>query len=273
MNIEDVQVGDLVYSYDTATGEVSLREVTSTSALRSDHINYLTIVDEHGVEQTLETTDTHPFWVVTDEPDLERMARDYVFENDVWKYHENITPTAFGYWVEAKDLRVGDVFLGANGELSTLTNLVRVEQDGGIAVFNFTVEGNHNYFILAKEYEYGQTCVLVHNACTNPNGKKGGPLHQKKVNDVVNSYRDINGEFKSGYKVVKELQIKTPKGVKSSRFVDVAVFKDGKLVAIHQIGKVLKYGLTPVARERAALKDIRGILKSMGVKRIFNAYN
>ena len=48
-------------------------------------------------------------------------------------------------------------------ELSTLTNIVRIEQEGGIAVFNFTVEGNHNYFILAKEYEYGQTCVLVHN--------------------------------------------------------------------------------------------------------------
>jgi len=56
------------------------------------------------------------------------------------------------------------VFLGANGELSILTNIVRVEQSGGIAVFNFSVEGNHNYFILAKEFEYGQTCVLVHNA-------------------------------------------------------------------------------------------------------------
>ena len=79
-------------------------------------------------------------------------------------YHESIAPGLGGFWVEAKDLRVGDVFLGANGELSTLINVVRVEQEGGIAVFNFTVEGNHNYFILAKEYEYGQTSVLVHNS-------------------------------------------------------------------------------------------------------------
>ena len=133
--------------------------MTSTSALRSDHINYLTIVDDDGNEQVIETTDTHPFWVVTDEPDLERAARELA---DGF-YHENIDAGLNGYWVEAKDLRVGDVFLGANGELSTLTNLVRVEQDGGIAVFNFTVEGNHNYFILAKEYEFGQTAVLVHN--------------------------------------------------------------------------------------------------------------
>ena len=61
-------------------------------------------------------------------------------------------------------MRVGDVFLGANGELSTLINAVRVEQNGGIAVFNFSVEGNHNYYILAKEYDYGQSCILVHNA-------------------------------------------------------------------------------------------------------------
>ena len=164
VNIEDVQVGDLVYSYDTATGEVSQKAVVSTSALRSDHINKLTIIDENGIEQVLETTDTHPFWVVTDEPDLEREARDYVFENDLWFYHENIGATAHGFWVEAKDLKPGDVFIGANGELSTLIGALRLEVEGGINVFNFTVEGNHNYFILAKEYEYGQTCVLVHNS-------------------------------------------------------------------------------------------------------------
>jgi len=49
--------------------------------------------------------------------------------------------------------------------LTTLTNIVRVEQSGGINVFNFTVAGNHNYFILTKEYGLGQTSVLVHNAC------------------------------------------------------------------------------------------------------------
>ena len=92
-------------------------------------------------------------------------VREIVDENGVVPYHGNLETGLGGFWVEAKDLRVGDVFLGANGELSTLINAVRVEQEGGIAVFNFSVEGNHNYFILAKEYEYGQTAVLVHNAC------------------------------------------------------------------------------------------------------------
>ena len=152
--------GDLVYSYDTIAGEVSQKEVTATFVRESDRINYLTIVDENGNVQVLETTDGHPFWVVTDTPDLERAASGY----SDGLYHENVGPTEHGFWVEAKDLKVGDVFIGANGELTTLTNIVRVEQSGGINVFNFTVAGNHNYFILAKEYEYGQTCVLVHNA-------------------------------------------------------------------------------------------------------------
>jgi len=69
-----------------------------------------------------------------------------------------------GFWVEAKDLREGDVFLGANGELSTLVNLERVQFDETINVYNFTVDGNHNYFVIAQTGEYGQTCMLVHNA-------------------------------------------------------------------------------------------------------------
>ena len=161
--IEDIQVGDLVYSYDTATGEVSQKSVTDTFSNTSNHINLLTIIDDLGNEQVIETTDGHPFWVVTDEPDLSRAARSIIDENGVALYHENLDGNANGYWVHAKDLRVGDVFLGANGELSTLTNTVRVDQECGIGIFNFTVEGNHNYFILAKEYEYGQSCVLVHN--------------------------------------------------------------------------------------------------------------
>jgi len=83
------------------TGEVSLREVTATFVREVDHINYLTIEDENGNIQTLEVTDGHPFWVVTDEPDLERAARSVVDENGVWLYHENIGPMENGFWVEA----------------------------------------------------------------------------------------------------------------------------------------------------------------------------
>ena len=112
------------------------------------------------VEQIIKTTDGHPFWVVTDEPDIERAARDY----SDGMYHGNLEITEHGFWVEAKDLRVGDVFLGVNGELSVLVDSLRIEFNENITVYNFSVDGNHNYFIIAKDDEYGQTCILVHNA-------------------------------------------------------------------------------------------------------------
>ena len=186
-NIEDIQVGDLVYSYNTSTGETELTEVTSTVALSSDHINYLTIVDEDGNEQVIETTDVHPFWVLTDDPDFSRGARDYVDENGVVWYHEGLDATEYGFWVETKDLQIGDVFMGADGELSTLTGKLRLDFEGGIAVFNIEVEGNHNYFILAKEYENGLTCVLVHNAkaCGQTNGWGDIGSHDKMHPDTA----------------------------------------------------------------------------------------
>ena len=147
----------------TTCGEVSQKEVTEVFVREIDHINYLTIIDENDNVQVLEVTDSHPFWVVTDNPDLERAARGTVDENGVILYHENIDPGLNGFWVEAKDLREGDVFLGANGELCTFVSIERIEFPDGITVYNFTVEGNHNYFVIAETDEFGQTCVLVHN--------------------------------------------------------------------------------------------------------------
>ncbi|MDR0521673.1 MAG: HINT domain-containing protein [Planctomycetaceae bacterium] len=79
-------------------------------------------------------------------------------------YHENLGVTENGYWVEAKDLKAGDVLLDANSELSCLIAKERVEYPAGITVYNFTIDGNHDYFVIAQTAELGQTCVLVHNA-------------------------------------------------------------------------------------------------------------
>ena len=114
-----------------------------------------------GSDAKIETTDGHPFWVVTDEPDLERAAREIADEF----YHENVAPGMGGFWVEAKDLRIGDVFLGANGELSTLINAVRIEQDGGIAVFNFTV--SKSFGLTKVQCDRKETITLASNHKSN----------------------------------------------------------------------------------------------------------
>ncbi|MDR2346644.1 MAG: HINT domain-containing protein, partial [Planctomycetaceae bacterium] len=81
-------------------------------------------------------------------------------------HHENIASSEKGYYVEAKDLKVGDTFLGANNELSTLAFTERLEFPEGITVYNFTVADNHNYFVIAnvEAYQNGASVVLVHNA-------------------------------------------------------------------------------------------------------------
>ena len=55
--------------------------------------------------------------------------------------------------------------------------------------------------------------------------------------------------------VVKEFRVDTTNGLKSRRYVDVGLTKDGKLVKGYQVGVSTKSG-APVIRERRALKDI-----------------
>ena len=100
-----------------------------------------------------------------------------------------------GFSAGAKDLREGDVFVGANGELSTLVNLERVQFDETIKVYNFTVDGNHNYFVIAKTGDYGQTCILVHNAKKN----YGKPVHSAGDFKKLNS-KALNGVSEHDFK-------------------------------------------------------------------------
>ena len=97
----------------------------------------------------------------------------------------------------------------------------------------------------------------------NPHGKLGGPAHRAEVNKVV---KDIESR---GLRAVKEERIGTPGGAKQDRYADV-VAKDeqDRVVEIHQVGRQTKGG-SPVARERAAIRDIE---KATGTKVKFHKY-
>ena len=96
----------------------------------------------------------------------------------------------------------------------------------------------------------------------NPNGKKGGRLHRKKI-------KELNQDIKEKkLKPVKEHYLKNPSG--KSRFADiVGINSAGDIEEIHQVGKQNKNG-TPVKRERDAMKDIE---KISGIKVFFHPYN
>jgi hypothetical protein len=93
-------------------------------------------------------------------------------------------------------------------------------------------------------------------------GKLGGPLHRAGVERVAQSLEE------DGFQVQREVQIKTPNGAKSSRWVDVVGTKNGQTKMV-QIGKQNLSG-TPVAREVQALDDIEA---ATGIRPIFVPYN
>ncbi len=131
-NIEDIQAGDLVLARDEHGSAIGLKPVKETYQRVSHHLRHLTFETPDGTQQTLSTTDEHPFWSVT------------AYE-----------------FVEAGSLIVGNSVTDPNGETQTLVRSAREEFPDGVPVFNFQVTDYHTYFVAASA---DKPVMLVHNA-------------------------------------------------------------------------------------------------------------
>jgi len=129
-NIEDIVAGDVVLALDEPTGRREPRRVVRTFRNVADHRRFVRIQDADGDLQELTTTDGHPFFVVG------------------------------AGWVLASELAAADNLLQADGRLSRVLSTAREAHPGGVAIFNFEVEGHHNYFVAQAP---GHEPVLVHN--------------------------------------------------------------------------------------------------------------
>ena len=98
----------------------------------------------------------------------------------------------------------------------------------------------------------------------NPNGKKGGVAHQSTIASIQPS--------RTGGTMNYEKRFVTPNGSKGCRYADAVEVVDGKVVAIHQVGKVNKNG-TPVIRESQAIEDIMKAPDYDGAPIYFWPYN
>jgi RHS repeat-associated protein len=141
--IQEVVQGELAWAYDLTRGEWVLRKVVE--CYRHEYEGDLVSVSVAG--EAVESTPNHPFWVVegaglADRPRPEGIA---VRPSDAR------TP---GRWVEAGELRVGDVLLVGENRREPITGISsrQVRQ----AVYNFHVEGLHCYGV-------GDGRVLAHN--------------------------------------------------------------------------------------------------------------
>lgn len=122
VNVEDIKVGDLVYSIDLTTGEKVVQPVTWVQ--EDIYANAVYTVYAGGEEITV--TAKHPVYVIDKE------------------------------WVTVENLSVGDKLLDMNGNAVEITNIVYTELDEPVQVYNFTVDGAHNYLIT-------DSGLLVHN--------------------------------------------------------------------------------------------------------------
>ncbi|WP_455718515.1 polymorphic toxin-type HINT domain-containing protein, partial [Anaerosporobacter sp.] len=110
--IEDIQVGDYVWSEDTETGEQSLKKVLNVIVSETD-----VAVHIETEENEITTTQNHPFYV-----------------------------EGKG-WTSASELEEGDVLHTKEG-VTTVVQTVEVEQlDEAVKVYNLEVEDGHTYYV------------------------------------------------------------------------------------------------------------------------------
>jgi len=142
--IEKVKAGDRVWSFnkDTCQWELKLVERTFVRDYEGDIITL-----ELG-ESVIESTGNHPFWVELGEGLAERPQPNLPVQLSQTNHP--------GRWVEARDLRRGDVLLGKDGQQVVVRGCT--SRMDNLPVYNFQVADNHSYAV-------SKCCVLVHNVC------------------------------------------------------------------------------------------------------------
>lgn len=161
--IEAIAVGDFVWAWDEADGALVKRRVQRL--FRRRHKAILQVrVSSWGVDQIVEATTEHPFWVKTKG------------------------------WVAARDLQEGDLLRSFDDKAELRVRGIQ-KTDTVADVFNFEVEGAHNYFV-------AHVGVLVHNQSVKPS--------------LSNRLREIRSDFGltvSRYELMVTLGVRVPNQV------------------------------------------------------------
>jgi len=111
MPIENIKVGDIVYSYNIEKGKVELSKVTNTLNRATQGIYEITAGNE-----TINVTAEHPFYVVGKG------------------------------WVKAKELQSDYVLKSSDSKATVKISSIK-ELSKAVIVYNIEVDGNHNYFV------------------------------------------------------------------------------------------------------------------------------
>ena len=128
-NIEDIEVGDIVLSYNIETNKNEFKKVTYKYILKNnEHDLYEFTIDN----KKLKVTDEHVI---------------YIKRNG-----KNIL-------VAAKDIKLGDMMVYYDGTYHEITEINYIHEIR--TVYNIEVKDNHNYYVT-------NDMILVHNDCDDP---------------------------------------------------------------------------------------------------------
>jgi hypothetical protein len=123
ISIENICVGNSVYSTDIETGEKDLKKVTQIFIKETDQLVH---IDING--QTITTTPEHPFYVPTKG------------------------------WTEAGQLREGDELVQYSDKKAIIENVKYENLKSPISVYNIEVEDWHTYYVSKNMVLVHNTC-------------------------------------------------------------------------------------------------------------------
>ena len=112
VNIENIKIGDMVYSYNFNNNELELKKVINLINSEAKETYKMDI----GT-QTIEMSTRHELYIIDKG------------------------------WTRAYDVKVGDKMLSSDDKVVTISKIYLVTYDEPIKTYNLTVEGNNNYFV------------------------------------------------------------------------------------------------------------------------------
>ena len=158
-NIEDIEVGDVVLSYNTdkQTNEYNtVKKIFEYYNDGSEELYELTINNK-----VIKVTASHSFYVNNSKslnvdlyiPNSENQITSYklysFYKPNVSKINDSFS------WISAKNLKIGYMVMDSNGNYYPITNIIHYTYPA--MVYNISVENNVNYYVT-------DSAILVHNA-------------------------------------------------------------------------------------------------------------
>ncbi len=157
--IEDIEVGDLVYAHNPETGETKLKEVANTFVNEATELVHVFANGEEII-----CTNEHPFY------------------------------SPVKGWIEACQLRAGDILVSLNGEYIVVEQVQHEILEAPIKVYNFEVEDFHTYFV------GDGNGVLVHNSCNHNSAWNA----ERKSFWKTQGNTNVENEYYGSYYATKE---------------------------------------------------------------------